>query len=147
VTLEIWDTAVQERFRSISKTYFRSAVGAIVVFSLTSLESFDALTQQISDLPKEAVPNARILLVGNKADLESEREVGSDAIARFAEAHGFECTETSALTGKNVSEVFARMSLELSTLIRTGGIIAPAFVRVAEVTGAGTDGKAKRCCH
>lgn len=119
VKLQIWDTAGQERFRSISKSYFRNAVGAILVYDITSMSSFDQLTDWLNDLQSLCVPNAYILLVGNKADLESQRQVGAQQIKEFAERHKLETIETSALNGKNVKEAFTRLSMEISARVKS----------------------------
>jgi small GTP-binding protein len=123
VKLQIWDTAGQEQFRSISKSYFRNAVGAILVYDITSISSFDQLGIWLQDLQALATPNAYILLVGNKVDMEAERQVSGDTTKRFADQHGLESIETSALSGKNVNEAFARLSLEVSTRVANGTIV------------------------
>jgi small GTP-binding protein len=124
VKLQIWDTAGQERFRSISKSYFRNAVGAVLVYDITNMTSFDQLAEWLNDLQTLAAPNAYILLVGNKADLESQRQVGADSIKEFAERQHLEAIETSALSGKNVKEGFVRMAMEVSTRVSSGQIAA-----------------------
>jgi small GTP-binding protein len=122
VKLQIWDTAGQERFRSISKSYFRNAVGAVLVYDITNMGSFDQLADWLTDLQTLSAPNAYILLVGNKADLEKQRQVGPDLTKEFSERHHLEAIETSALSGKNVKEAFARMALEVSSRVASGEI-------------------------
>jgi small GTP-binding protein len=73
VRLQIWDTDGQERFRAISKQYFQNAVGAVLVFDIANFASFEAITDWINDLQANCLPNADILLFGNKADLNMER--------------------------------------------------------------------------
>ncbi|OHT09342.1 Ras family protein [Tritrichomonas foetus] len=122
VKLQIWDTAGQERFRSISKSYFRNAVGAILVYDLTNLDSFDQLTDWLSDLHALCAANAYILLVGNKSDLISERQVSNQQIQEFAEHHHLESIETSAKTGRNITEAFTRLTYEVLSRINRGEI-------------------------
>lgn len=119
VKLQIWDTAGQERFRSISKSYFRNAVGAILVYDITSMSSFEQLTDWLNDLQSLCVPNTYILLVGNKADLESQRQVGAQQVKEFADRHKLETIETSAMNGKNVKEAFTRLSMEISARVKS----------------------------
>jgi small GTP-binding protein len=126
VKLQIWDTAGQERFRSISKSYFRNAVGAVLVYDITNTSTFERLSEWLNELQALAAPNAYILLVGNKADLEKERQVGTDLVRSFAEIHHLETIETSALNGKNVPEAFARLSLEVSSRVGNGTIVVNA---------------------
>ncbi|KAK8894943.1 hypothetical protein M9Y10_023385 [Tritrichomonas musculus] len=122
VKLQIWDTAGQERFRSISKSYFRNAVGAILVYDITNMQSFDQLTDWLNDLQTLCSPNAYIILVGNKIDLESQRQVGAQQVKDFAERHHLESIETSALNGKNIKEAFARLAFEVTARVNNGQI-------------------------
>jgi small GTP-binding protein len=149
VKLQIWDTAGQERFRSISKSYFRNAVGAVLVYDIANLESFDQLGDWLNDLQTLAAPNAYIMLVGNKSDLEKSRQVGADLVQQFAERHHLEVVETSALSGKNVKEAFARMALEVSTRVSTGNIsvgAAPPKLLLPAATAADPSKQKKGCC-
>jgi small GTP-binding protein len=149
VRLQIWDTAGQERFRSISKQYFRNSVGAILVFDLTSLESFEALTDWLTDLQDNCVPNAYILLVANKSDLGNRRQVGWQEIKDFADRNKLESVETSALSGNGVKEAFARLAFEISNRVRRGTILMVSPTKPLPVA-SGTDerksGKKSQCC-
>lgn len=109
VKLQIWDTAGQERFRSVSKAYFRNAVGAILVFDLTQKPSFDELNAWINDLNALCAPNAFIILVGNKSDLADDRAVSENEAQETAKRYNVEYLETSAKNGSNVEEAFVRL--------------------------------------
>ncbi|XP_039301123.1 ras-related protein Rab-4B-like, partial [Nilaparvata lugens] len=85
VKLQIWDTAGQERFRSVTRSYYRGAAGALLVFDMTNRETFNALANWLSDARALASPNICILLVGNKKDLEAEREVTFLEASQFAQ--------------------------------------------------------------
>jgi small GTP-binding protein len=122
VNLQIWDTAGQERFRSISRSYFRNAVGAVLVYDVTSLSSFDDLVMWLTDLQNLCMPNAYILLVGNKADREADRQVGAQRVKEFSERHRLQPVDTSALTGTGVREAFAVLAMELMTRVNSGQI-------------------------
>lgn len=122
VKLQIWDTAGQERFKSVSKAYFRNAVGAILVYDITNETSFEELSTWLNDLQALCNPNAYILLVGNKGDLESQRQVGVQQAKDFAEQHKLEYIETSALSGQNVSESFTRLAYGVATRVNNGQI-------------------------
>jgi small GTP-binding protein len=134
IRLQIWDTAGQERFRAISKQYFRNAVGAILVFDISNLHSFEALTGWLNDLQANCLPNAYVLLVGNKADLNASRQVGHQEIKEFADRHQLETVETSALNGKGVREAFTRLALEVSARTKAGQIAAGASKGIQELT-------------
>ena len=75
VKLQIWDTAGQERFRSVTRSYYRGAAGSLLVYDVTSRETFNCLANWLTDARTLASPAIVILLVGNKKDLEEEREV------------------------------------------------------------------------
>jgi small GTP-binding protein len=147
VKLQIWDTAGQERFRAISKAYFRNAVGAVLVYDITRLSSFDGLGDWLGDLHRLAAPNAYILLVGNKADLEQDRQVDGDLVRDFAGKHGLETIETSARNGKNIAEAFARLSFEVSTAVSNGSIaVGSAANRTPQAPAEAPANPGKGCC-
>ena len=108
--LQIWDTGGQERFASIRPMYYRGALGALLIFDLTSMSSFEHLPQWIEEIRANAKEEIPLLLVGNKADLEDQREVFLDEINEFSKDFGLYYTETSAKTGKNVGDCFAMLS-------------------------------------
>ena len=120
VKLNIWDTAGQEKFRSVSKAYFRNAVGAALVFSLTDKKSFEALDGWLNDLQSLCVHNAVILLIGNKLDLAEGRVVSGEDANVFAERHGLEYFETSALDATNVDEAFVRLAKSVYEKVEKG---------------------------
>ncbi|XP_013793048.2 ras-related protein Rab-4B-like, partial [Limulus polyphemus] len=93
VKLQIWDTAGQERFRSVTRSYYRGAAGALLVYDMTSRETYNALTNWLTDARTLASPNIMILLAGNKKDLEDDREVSFLEASRFAQENGlcFKC--------------------------------------------------------
>ena len=111
-TLLLWDTAGAIHYRSVAKAYFKRAVGAIIVFDLTQKVTFDELDEWIDALNEKCAPNVFKILVGNKGDLIDSREVSDDEISDFARQHNLEYVETSAKTGSNIEQVFARVSQE-----------------------------------
>jgi small GTP-binding protein len=150
IRLQIWDTAGQERFRSISKQYFRNAMGAILVFDISNWPSFDALTAWLNDLHAHCLPNAYILLVSNKVDLNANRQVGHQEIKEFAERHQLETVETSALNGKGVKEAFTRLALEISSRVKSGQIVtnagAPGMQQLTPFEPRDEVKKKEECC-
>jgi Ras-related protein Rab-35 len=108
VKLQIWDTAGQERFRTITSTYYRGTHGVIVVYDVTSAESFANVKRWLQEIDQNCDQVVRIL-VGNKDDnsLTPGQKVVSTADARaFAQEIGVEFFETSAKDNKNVEEMF-----------------------------------------
>jgi Ras-related protein Rab-5C len=111
VRVELWDTAGQEKFRSVAPMYFRNAAGALLVFDATVPSSFDDCEKQW--LP-ELLPHLKnstqfIALCGNKSDLVKSDEKSVQFLAKvetLAAAKGLRYFQTSAKRGDNVSEVF-----------------------------------------
>ncbi|XP_054568912.1 ras-related protein Rab-4A isoform X3 [Eptesicus fuscus] len=88
VKLQIWDTAGQERFRSVTRSYYRGAAGALLVYDITSRETYNALTNWLTDARMLASQNIVIILCGNKKDLDADREVTFLEASRFAQENG-----------------------------------------------------------
>ena len=109
---EIWDTAGQERYRSLAPMYYRGAKGAVVVYDITSEDTFKGAKSWIKEL-KTKTKNCVVLLVGNKVDLIENRKVDIDMVEDFVKNHHLLYLETSAKTGKNVEEIFKTISKNL----------------------------------
>jgi len=113
VKLQIWDTAGQERFRTITSAYYRGADGIIMVYDVTSAESFDHVEEWLSEVDRYANENTAKLLIGNKADLIDEKQVSEETAQKFADKLGIPFLETSAKTATNVDQAFLTMAKEL----------------------------------
>ncbi|KAJ0022072.1 hypothetical protein NQD34_009562, partial [Periophthalmus magnuspinnatus] len=120
VKLQIWDTAGQERFRSVTRSYYRGAAGALLVYDITSRETYNALTNWLTDARTLASPNIVIILCGNKKDLDADREVTFLEASRFAQENELIFLETSALTGENVEEGFLKCARTILNKIDSG---------------------------
>eukprot|EP00730_Choanoeca_flexa_P017694 TRINITY_DN8553_c0_g1_i3.p1 TRINITY_DN8553_c0_g1~~TRINITY_DN8553_c0_g1_i3.p1 ORF type:complete len:230 (+),score=44.88 TRINITY_DN8553_c0_g1_i3:63-692(+) len=120
VKLQIWDTAGQERFRSVTRSYYRGAAGALLVYDISNRESYNALTNWLTDARTMASPDIVIVLVGNKKDLEADREVTFLEASRFAQENELMFLETSARTGENVEEVFLKCARTILSKIEGG---------------------------
>jgi Ras-related protein Rab-1A len=111
--LQIWDTAGQERFRTITSAYYRGADGIIMVFDVTSTESFDHVNDWLKEVNRYAAEGTVKLLVGNKSDRTADRVVSHEQAKEFADELGIPYIETSAKSAKNVEESFLTMAGEL----------------------------------
>lgn len=112
VKAQIWDTAGQERFaRVLLPTYFRKAKGVILVYDITNAKSFESLSErwmvQLND--HASSDDLAKLLVGNKSDLEGNREVSKEKAQQFCQEYGMEMLETSAKSGENVLKSFEQL--------------------------------------
>lgn len=109
IKAQIWDTAGQERYRAITNAYYRGAVGALLVYDVTSQRSFNNVSEWLKELKQFADNNIVILLVGNKTDLKDKREVRKEDAAAYADQHQLAFIETSALDCTNVDLAFDRI--------------------------------------
>jgi len=119
IKLQIWDTAGQEAFRSITRAYYRGATGALLVYDISRRASFDHLAQWLTDARQNAQPNMVIILIGNKSDLE-RREVTYEEGAWFARQNGLFFLETSAKTGQNVEAAFLDTARQIFENLQAG---------------------------
>jgi len=105
IKLQIWDTSGEERFRKITKNFYRNADGLLLVFDLTRDSTFSNIKNWISDV-KEYNTELKILLLGNKLDLIEEREISTEAASNFATKNNLEYLEISAKDGTNIQKSF-----------------------------------------
>jgi len=110
IKLQIWDTAGQENFRSLTRSYYRAAVGALLVYDVTRRDTFLLLEKWIHEVKENSAAHLTMLLIGNKSDCEDEREVSFFEGEQFAKEHGLLFLETSAKTGSYVDDVFMQMT-------------------------------------
>ena len=113
INCQIWDTAGQERYRSVTTAYYKGAVGALVVYDTTNKESFQNVDNWITDLRNYADKKVSVILVGNKNDLENEREVKKEQGEIKSKDYGIAFLETSALTGTNIEIAFKTLVEEV----------------------------------
>jgi small GTP-binding protein len=114
IKLQIWDTAGQESFRAITKSYFRGATGALLVYDITRRETFDHVKTWLEELRGAADKDISIILVGNKCDLEERRKVSKEEAQEWAREHRLKAAvETSAKTGEAVEQAFVDCAKEI----------------------------------
>ena len=118
--IQIWDTAGQENFRSISRAYYKNSVCACVVYDISSHSSFEAVQGWIDDCTKQTAKSILLFLIGNKSDLKDIREVTYDEGEAFAKSHNMIFLECSAKTGVNISEIFERSAKQIDQNINEG---------------------------
>ena len=106
IKLQIWDTAGQDRFRAITKNYYKGANGIILIYDVTNPKTYDNVKNWVTQIREEASPNVVVYLCGNKIDMKEERQVKEEDGKIMAEEFGFPFNETSARDGININETF-----------------------------------------
>ena len=114
IKLQIWDTAGQESFKSVTRIFYRGAHCVFLTYDVTREDTFVNLSQWLSEVKQHATEDVRVYMVGNKGDLEDQREVTHERALEMAKANKIHRVfETSAKTGANVEELFATVAREL----------------------------------
>ena len=124
IKLQIWDTAGEERFRTITKTFYKGANGIIIIYDVTDQYSFKNARFWMKQIEADPDKSIKRVLVGNKCD-KPEREVSEEEGKKLADEFNVRFFETSAKTGKNVKEVFYYLVEELlkdKGIFKEGGI-------------------------
>ncbi|CAG9331981.1 unnamed protein product [Blepharisma stoltei] len=129
IRIQIWDTAGQDRFRAITSTYYRGAIGALLVYDICNHNSFDHIDRWLKELRDHVDPESVIvMLVGNKCDLEEKRAVRPEDALSFSQRNSMAFMETSALESTNIEQAFEK----LVSLIYEETIKNPASSRKSE---------------
>jgi len=123
--LSLWDTAGQETYKSVTRSYFRGASGALLVFDISRRPTFVHVTDWLNDLRQIAEPDIVVVLVGNKSDLAAgdvnQREVTKEEAEEWARKNGvLEYVETSAKSGEGVEMAFGRVAERIYMNVEAG---------------------------
>ncbi|ORY46586.1 ras-related protein rab-2B [Rhizoclosmatium globosum] len=96
----------QESFRSISRAYYRGAIGCLLVYDMTRKETFQHVASWLEDVKQHGNEEIKTILIANKADMAAQRQVSREEGEAFAAKYGLLYTEASAKTGDNVANAF-----------------------------------------
>jgi Ras-related protein Rab-11A len=113
IKAQIWDTAGQERYKAITSAYYKGAKGAFIVYDITRKESFDNVTKWAEQLKSSADKNLTIIIIGNKVDLEDQRQIKAEEGQNKANELESAFIETSASSGTNLDKAFEMMINEV----------------------------------
>ena len=108
VKVQIWDTAGQEQFRSISSQFIRRAQGVILFYSVDNKDSYNHLQNWLDSIREHNDPDTPVIIIGNKADLKWE--VNKEDAQNYAKRHDLDIFFTSAKTGENINEAFTSIA-------------------------------------
>ena len=131
IKIQVWDTAGHEAFQSITRTYYKGAVGALLVYDITRRDTFSHLVKWLNEVKDNASKDITIILIGNKNDLEKERQISYEEGESFAKENGLLFLETSAKTSQNIVEAFNLSALQiLNNIQRTGDEQMPSNIKI-----------------
>lgn len=122
IKLQLWDTAGQERFRNITNSYYKGAHGILIVYDITSHNSFQNVDLWLEEAEKHGAGSLAKILIGNKSDLEENRQVEKEEANRKAQDNNLAFMETSAKDGINVENAFLSMIKEIKEGLEKGAI-------------------------
>jgi small GTP-binding protein len=108
--LQIWDTCGEERFRTITRQYYRDSNGVILIFDLTNRNSFERLHSWLEDITEFGPKETNTIIIGNKSDLIEERKTNFNEAYNFATKNNIQYIEVSAKTGNNVGLLFENLT-------------------------------------
>ncbi|RAL41485.1 hypothetical protein DM860_010279 [Cuscuta australis] len=157
IKAQIWDTAGQERFRAITSSYYRGALGALLVYDITRGVTFENVRKWLVELRQFGSPEMVVVLVGNKSDLgnPSSRQVETEDGKRLAQLEGVSFLETSAMENVNVEEAFLEMITKIHEVMsqkrlevemNTPSIALFGQKEVINIDGIAAAKQAPNCC-
>ncbi|KAM3182036.1 Ras-related protein Rab-8B [Hymenolepis weldensis] len=110
IKLQIWDTAGQERFRTITTAYYRGAMGIMLVYDITQPKTYHNIKHWLRNIVDHANSDVEQMLLGNKCDMESQRQIKKEEAEEFARQNNIYFYETSAKEGENVIAAFTQLA-------------------------------------
>jgi small GTP-binding protein len=114
IKIQVWDTAGQENFRSMIRVFYKGSHAAFLVYDITKKETFERLEEWITDIRENALPEVKVMLVGNMKDQEESRQVSTEMATELCQRlqlTGFH--ETSAKSGEGIKEIFKDIAKSL----------------------------------
>ena len=106
IKMQIWDTAGQEKYKSVSSIYYKGAKGALLVYDISRKETFNNLNRWVNEIKNNSDENINILLIGNKCDLEEGRQISQEEAFEKAKEINAGFLEVSALQAVNIEKAF-----------------------------------------
>jgi len=151
IKIQIWDTAGQEAFQAITRTYYKGAIGALLVYDITRKETFTHVTKWLEEVKNNSSKSITVILIGNKKDLEDKRQVSYEEGEALAKDNGLMFLETSAKTSYNVVEAFNLSAQSILNNMQKEGIIQnlnpePGKIVIDNNNNKNKDGNNKKGC-
>jgi len=153
IKMQVWDTAGQENFRSMIRVFYKGSHAAFLVYDITKKETFERLEEWIADIRENALPEVKIMLVGNMSDQSPLRQVSTEManeLCKRFQLTGFH--ETSAKSGEGIKEIFKDIAKSL--YLTTGPTTEPSPTTstssesktVTLTNQSKSSGKSSGCC-
>ena len=114
IKVQLWDTAGQDKYRTIAKNYYKGSHGILLLYDITKISSFDNIREWIRDIKEEVDENAILFLIGNKIDLSDKRVITKEKGTELAGEYKIPFFEASAKSGENVDEIFKALYKKIS---------------------------------
>ena len=143
VKIQIWDTAGEDRFRSITRNYYKGAKGILLIFDVTDKETFTHVRDWIERIHEESPEGITICLVGNKIDMNESRVISNEEGKKIADEFKIPYFETSAKSNIGVEEVFTYLVKEVDTIYMNEH---KEEIGRKTVLNQKTKNKKKKCC-
>ena len=144
VDLQIWDTCGQERYKTITKQYYREINGYILIFDLSNKNSFSNIKHWLNDISEYGQNINCKIIVGNKNDLSEERQVGQEEIDNFILENNIEYIELSAKSGYNIEKCFENIT---SIILKNKENNQKKFNDITDSFFLNKQTKPKKCCN
>ena len=141
--LLIWDTSGQEIYRGLAPMYYRNANIAFIVYDITKTKSFESVDYWVGELQKNLDESVVVLVIGNKCDLDSDRQVDSATAQSWADSHHAMFIETSAQTGIQIDRAF-QMCVKQFVNVSNPSPNTQQGINIEESQQQA--GKTKKCC-
>lgn len=149
VKLEIWDTAGQEAFLAITRSYYRGADGCLLVYDISRRKTFSSLSMWLSEARQHSNnPNLVVMMIGNKADLVAKRQVSTAEAQEFAEANDLIFLELSARNHDEVQTAFLKTADSILRVSKEHGIAVQNGIKLgkAELKEPAKKASSGGCC-
>ncbi|KPP71874.1 hypothetical protein Z043_109176 [Scleropages formosus] len=137
------DTAGQERFHTITTSYYRGAMGIMLVYDITNAKSFENISKWLRNIDEHANEDVERMLLGNKCDMEDKRVVPKAKGEQIAREHGIRFFETSAKANINIEKAFLTLAEDI---LRKTPVKEPNSENVDITSGSGVTGWKSKCC-
>ena len=141
IRVQIWDTAGQEKYKSITKNLFLKVMGTLIIYDITNEQSFHKLKSWLSLIKEECGQHMQIVLVGNKTDIDTQRVISKEEVIKYAKEENVKYIETSSKTGENVLKAITLLS---ELILENNDITSDSSIRLD--SGIFSVKKKKTCC-